>query len=95
MRRRLGVLTVLTAVLATSAGASAATGGGGGEGKAAAQKPLQFEEHNLYIETNDTDKDAGLQVFVDAEQWRHFKLLDKNGDTMVDLNTRERCATSA
>ena len=88
MKRRFGVLAVLTALTATTAGAIAATRGGGGEGDAAARKPIEFEEHNLYIETNDTDKDAGLQVFVDAEQWRHFKLLDKNGDTMVDLNTK-------
>ena len=87
MRRRLGVLAALTALTATSAVAIAETGGGG-EGQTAARKPLEFEEHNLYIETNDTDKDAGLQVFVDAEQWRHFKLLDKNGNTMVDLNTK-------
>ena len=88
MRRRLAVLVVLTALTVTAAVAMATTGGGGGGGKAAARKPLEFEEHNLYIETNDTDKDAGLQVFVDAEQWRHFKLLDKSGDTMVDLNTK-------
>ena len=88
MKRRLGVLVVLTALTATTAGAIAATRGSDGEGNAAARKPIEFEEHNLYIETNDTDKDAGLQVFVDAEQWRHFKLLDKNGDTMVDLNTK-------
>ena len=88
MKRRLGVLVALTALTATTAGAIAATGGGGGEGKASAQKPLEFEAHDLYIETNDTDKDAGLQLFADGEQWKHFKLLDKNGNTMIDLNTK-------
>ena len=88
MRRRLGVLAVLTALTATSAVAIAATGGGGGEGKAAVRKPIEFEAHDLYIETNATDRDAGLQLFADAEQWKHFKLLDKNGDVMVNLNTR-------
>jgi len=27
-------------------------------------------------ETNNTDKDAGLQLFADAEQWKRFKLLE-------------------
>ena len=61
---------------------------GGDRGQAAAKKPLEFEAHDLYIETNDTDKDAGLQLFADGEEWRHFKLLDTNGDTMINLNTK-------
>jgi hypothetical protein len=90
MARRLGVVVFVIALTATVGAAIAATNGGSTErtGDAAAKKPLPFEEHNLYIETNDTDKDAGLQLFLDGEDWRHFKLLDTNGDTMVDLNTR-------
>ena len=85
MRRKLGVAVFAIAAMGTVGGALAA---GGGDGKAAAKKPLEFEAHDLYIETNDTDKDAGLQLFADGEEWRHFKLLDTNGNTMINLNTK-------
>lgn len=87
MARRLGVVVFMVALTATIGGAVAATSGSP-DGKAAAKKPLEFEAHDLYIETNDTDKDAGLQLFADGEEWRHFRLLDKNGNTMIDLNTK-------
>jgi hypothetical protein len=87
MTRRLGVVVFVIGLTATVGGAVAATSGSSG-GKAAAKKPLEFEAHDLYIETNDTDKDAGLQLFADGEEWRHFKLLDTNGDTMINLNTK-------
>lgn len=85
---KLGLVVVAMAVTATVGVALAATGGSDSKGKPAAKEPLEFEAHDLYIETNDTDKDAGLQLFADAEEWRHFKLLDPNGNTMVNLNTK-------
>jgi hypothetical protein len=88
MARRLGVVVFAIALTATVGAAVAATGGGSSSDGRAAKKPLEFEAHDLYIETNDTDKDAGLQLFADAEQWRHFKLLDTNGNTMININTR-------
>jgi len=88
MARRIGVVVCAIVVTATVGAAVAVSDGGGGEGKAAAKKPLEFEAHDLYIETNDTDKDAGLQLFADAEQWRHFKLLDTNGDPMINIKTK-------
>ena len=89
MARRLGVVVFVIALTGAVGAAVAATGGDeGNDGKAAAKKPVAFEAHDLYIETNDTDKDAGLQLFADAEEWRHFKLLDKNGNTMVNITTK-------
>ena len=89
MKRRLGAAAFLIALVATSAGAIAATNGSGAE-KAAARKPIAFEQHDLFIESNSTDRDAGLQLKVDAEDWKDFRLLDTKGNTMVDLNTRGR-----
>jgi hypothetical protein len=88
MVRKLGLVVVAAVVTATVGVALATAGGSDSAGKAAAKKPLEFEAHDLYIETNDTDKDAGLQLFADAEEWRRFKLLDTNGNTMVNLSTR-------
>lgn len=86
MARRLGVVVFLLAL--TGAVAGAVQAGSGDGGKAAARNAIEFEAHDLYIETNSTDRDAGLQLFLDGEEWRHFKLLDTNGDTMIDLNTK-------
>jgi hypothetical protein len=89
MKRKLGVVVFSVAIVGLVGAAVAATGGGASsDGRAAAKNPKEFEAHDLYIETNDTDKDAGLQLFADAEQWKHFKLLDKNGDTMININTK-------
>ena len=75
-----------------SAGAVAASGGGG-EGpsaEAAKSKPLMFEQHDLYIEYNATDGDAGLQLATDAEDWKRFKLLDTKGKPLIDVHARGR-----
>jgi hypothetical protein len=88
MARKLPVAVFLLVVMATVGVALAAPGGGERKGTAAAKPPLPFEASDLYIETNATDKDAGLQLFADGEEWRHFKLLDKNGNTMIDLDTK-------
>lgn len=88
MVHRVGVVVFLVALTGAVGAAVAASGGNGGQGDAAARKPIEFEEHNLYIETNATDRDAGLQLFADGEDWKRFRLLDKKGDVMVDLNTQ-------
>lgn len=92
MTRKLSALALASVIALTVFGVATATSGGNSEskGKTAAKKPLEFEAHDLYIETNDTDKDAGLQLFADAEQWRHFRLLDTHGNTMVNINTKGR-----
>ena len=87
MVRKLAVALFFVAVTATVGVALAATGGGESKGRAA-KKPLDFEASDLYIETNNTDKDAGLQLFADAEQWKRFKLLDTNGNAMININTK-------
>ena len=87
MRRRLGPFA------AVSAGAVAASGGGGASGpsaEAAKRKPLRFEQHDLYIEYNATDGDAGLQLAADAEDWKRFKLLDTKGKLLLDVHARGR-----
>ena len=81
MRRRFGAVGLLCTVVAVSAGAVAASGGGhaGPEATDATnRKPLRFEQHDLYIEYNATDGDAGLQLGADAESWKRFELLDTN-----------------
>ena len=93
MRRRLGPVALLLTLAALSAGAVAASGGGGASGRsaeAAKRKPLRFEQHDLYIEYNATDGDAGLQLAADAEDWKRFKLLDTKGKLLLDVHARGR-----
>jgi hypothetical protein len=93
MRRRLGAVALLLTFAAVAAGAVAASGRGGAGGastQAAKRKPLRFEQHDLYIEYNATDGDAGLQLGADAEDWKRFKLLDTKGSTLIDIRARGR-----
>ena len=93
MRRRLGAVAFLLTLVAVSAGAVAATGGGGTSGpsaEAAKRKALQFEQHELYIEYNATDGDAGLQLTADAEDWKRFELLDTEGKVLIDIHAGGR-----
>jgi hypothetical protein len=91
MTRKLGAVALLIALATTSAGALAATSGGGGgaEAQAAGQKkPIQFEDHDLFIETNATDRDAGLQADLDGEDWNRLRLRDPRGRVIVAVNAR-------
>jgi hypothetical protein len=95
MTRKVGVVALLIAFAAGSAGAIAATGGGrdrvaANRPPSASSKPLRFEAHDLYIETNATDGDAGLQLFADAEEWRSFKLRDPRGKLLVNVKAKGR-----
>ena len=91
MSRGVGVAALLLTFVAVSGVAlAAAAGHRAGDRGATSAKPLRFEAHDLYIETNATDGDAGLQLFADAEDWRAFQLRDPNGRLMVDIKARSR-----
>ena len=93
MTRRLGAVALLLALAAVSAGAVAASGGSATSGPSAAaakRKPLRFEQHELYIEYNATDGDAGLQLAADAEDWKRFTLLDTEGRVLIDVRAKGR-----
>ncbi len=76
MRRKMGAVVVVVALAAASAAAMAA---GGGDASEAAKKkpPIKYEAADLFIETNATDGDIGLQLFLDGDAWDTFKLLDR------------------
>jgi hypothetical protein len=92
MRGKLGAVALSMAVAAGSTGVIAAATAESGPASIAAKKskPVQFEAHDLYIEKNATDGDAGLQLFADAEDWRSFRLSDPRGKPMVDVTARGR-----
>jgi hypothetical protein len=81
MRRRVVAVATLLALAAASVGAIAAAGGGASE--AAKKKPIKYEAADLFIETNATDGDIGLQLFMDADAWDTFKLFDPEGHKVM------------
>jgi hypothetical protein len=54
---------------------------------AADPKPLAFADARVIIETNATDGDAGLQIFVDAEPWNQVAVFRPDGEQIVDFRT--------
>ncbi len=48
-------------------------------------KTIQLDEAAIYIEINDTDGDAGIQIFLDAEGWDSMQVLAPGGDTVLDI----------
>ena len=90
MTRRLGPIALVLTLAGLSAGAIAASGRGAPSSEAAKAKPLRFEQHELYIEYNATDGDAGLQLAADAEDWKRFTLLDTKGKVLIDVHSKGR-----
>lgn len=102
MTRKLGAIAFLIALTPASAGAVAASSGGGATevaataatseraAPAARKRALRYAEHDLFIETNATDRDAGLQMKLDGEDWRWLKLRDPRGSLILDVQARGR-----
>jgi hypothetical protein len=40
---------------------------------------VKFKDARMKIETNDTDGDAGVQVFLDSEPWKWIEIYDPRG----------------
>lgn len=76
--------------LAAAGGAIAAKGGGGAS-EPAKQKPIPYEINDLFIETNATDGDVGLQLLADVDEWDKFTLRDPKGrKLMMKAQTKGR-----
>jgi hypothetical protein len=89
-RRGAVALGLALAVAAVAVGASGGSATSDRSAEAAKRKPLRFEQHELYIEYNATDGDAGLQLAADAEDWKRFTLLDTKGKALIDARAKGR-----
>jgi Fibronectin type III domain len=53
-------------------------------------KTIRLEQAKLIVEMNDTDRDAGLQIFLDGEEWRRMTIDAPDGRRMLAINGRGR-----
>jgi hypothetical protein len=94
MTRKVGTVAFLITLATASAGAVAATSGDRASEATSSHEraaPLRYEEHDLFIETNATAGDAGLQMNLDGEDWRRTKILDPRGrKVMIDVKAEGR-----
>jgi len=44
---------------------------------------IEFKESRLFIEVNATDGDAGIQTFIDVDEWNRVAVYDPNGRLML------------
>ena len=60
--------------------------------RAVSREVLHLEDARLKFEINSTDQDGGVQVFVDAEEWRTMSIFDPGGNRIFSTQTRGRLA---
>ena len=65
--------------IALSASAIVALASGLVGPQALAQDEVKLDETAIFIEINDTDGDAGIQIFLDGEGWDFMMVTDPNG----------------
>ena len=49
---------------------------------------IELDDAAIFIEINDTDGDAGIQIFLDGEDWERMKITDPDGQQLLDIRAR-------
>ena len=49
---------------------------------------VRIDDARLKFEINATDRDGGVQVFLDAEQWKRMRIFDPNGHQIFTTTTK-------
>lgn len=62
------------------------------QGPAASRVVTHLEDARLKFEINATDQDGGVQVFIDAEEWRSMSIFDQSGHRVFSTRTGGRLA---
>jgi hypothetical protein len=56
----------------------------------AAARPIRLDDATMIIEVNSTDRDAGLQVFLDGEPWSAMAISAPDGRKILDIDAKGR-----
>ena len=49
---------------------------------------IPFEDATIIVELNDTDQDAGIQIFFDGEGWEEVEILNPDGETIFSAEAQ-------
>ena len=49
---------------------------------------VPLKDTAIFFEVNDTDGDAGLQVFLDGDAWKRMKVFAPNGDVVLNIRAK-------
>jgi hypothetical protein len=63
-----------------------------GEPRPVQREVTRLEDARLKFEINSTDHDGGVQVFIDAEEWKTMSIVDPSGNRIFATRTRGRLA---
>jgi hypothetical protein len=88
----LAALLVASSSLAPSAVAQFRSAGTSADQPQTAQRVIPLEDARLKFEINSTDRDGGVQVFIDAEEWQTMSIFDPQGKKIFSTETRGRLA---
>ncbi len=80
--RRWGLLAAALPAVATIVTVSSLVGAaapGGPDGK------LLLSDARMIIEFNDTDQDAGIQIFIDGQPWKLLRAFDPDGRKILNI----------
>jgi hypothetical protein len=58
----------------------------------AVPRVVTLEDARLKFEINSTDGDGGVQLFIDAEEWKTMSIFDPQGNRIFSTETRGRLA---
>src|SRR5262245_30413282 len=88
----LAALLVAGGGLATSAVGQPRTGEASADQPQAARRVVSLEDARLKFEINATDRDGGVQLFIDAERWETMSIFDPRGHRIFSTQARGRLA---
>jgi hypothetical protein len=63
-----------------------------GQQRQVQQVVTHLEDARLKFEINSTDHDGGVQVYIDAEEWKTMSIFDPQGNRIFSTQTRGRLA---
>jgi hypothetical protein len=85
LRPTLALLAVSLLVIGIAAAKPDRTTTGKAKGK-----PIRLEASTLIVEVNQTEGDAGIQLFLDHDPWDSMTMTSPDGRTMLDIDTKGR-----
>ena len=62
-------------------------------GLSADREVIPYDDAEFFIEVNDTAGDAGVQVFLDGEQWKELKMYGPDGRKLLDVKAKQSLKT--